>query len=460
MLQSSERRSTNLSLPPAASLPSSLSPTTQQKTPKNLSLMNSKMDKRGATNLREETSVSTNSMGSGYSNKEITINDLLLKHSDHSIQTRNGDIRNERDVISWLDKHDKTHEFFRVHVDFHVMMEHIMFFLQGSTLKSLDMMEKCHKAKLRTIGEAIVVSSFDRKIPVLFHSSKNTSHHIQALPTDTITSCFNSIPSPDDFDSFQQMLRQGLFDFGIAHQRMVEDCYYDSDSELFRLASQSLTESIDFAEGLMNFMDRTFKVYSAPTGLDQYQAWHLTTLLAKRLIEFVAEPRVYVTATWTVGDLADINRRITMATIRSLEKMRKVSSLQFENLPCVHVELARFFFKIVSPEAIETLQSTAEELKEDLSGMTPVSTNSRKAAELLHQQIQMKKHVDALVDGVAVMRRYLTTKGISSSETISVKGCQLQSQFLCIYRWQVATTKRRGSCDSFDTQHLDWKGIE
>jgi hypothetical protein len=413
--------------------------------------MDSRIEKRGGSSMNEETSVSTNSIGSGYTNRETTVNALLSKHSDHSIQTRNGSIRNGTDLNSWLDKHDKTNEFFRVHVDFHVMMEHVYFSL-GSTLDSLDMMEKCHKAKLRTVSEAIVVSSFDRKLPLLFHSAKGITHPL-ASPADTNTSCFDAIPSQNDFDGFKQIFRQALFDFGKAHQRMVDNCYYDSSSELFRLVSQSLTESIDFAEGLIHFMDRTFKVYSAPASLDQSQAWHLTTLLAKRLIEFVAEPRAYVTATMTVGDLADINRRITMATFRSLDKMRKVKSLKYENVPCVHVELARFFFKIVSPEAIETLQSTAEELKEDLAEMKQVS-NSREAAELLHQQIQMKNQVDALVDGVNIMRRFIA-EGISSSETPQVKGPKLQSQFLCIYRWQLATTQRSGRrSDSFDTHDL------
>lgn len=397
---------------------------------------------------------------SSRSNKDPAVTTLLSSQTssdDRSIQTRNGTIRNGTDLHSWLSKHDKTNELFRYHVDFHSMMEH-MYYSEGyCMLDSLEMMEKCDKAKLRTIGEAITVSSYDRKIPLLLSSSLTASKttaaaHPMAAALDTEQSCFDAIPTPDAFDDFKQQFRQALFEFGKHHQRMVGNCY-DPGSELHRIATQSITESIAFAEGLVQYMAKTYQTYSAPQGLDTKQAWHLTTSLAKRLIEFVGEPRLYITSSILVGDAADLNRKITMASFRSLDKMKKVRSLKFENMPCVHVELARFFFKIVSPEAIDTLQSTAEELKEDLAEMKQMS-NSREAAELLHQQIQMKNQIDALVDGVTTMKRFVK-EGNSYSETPLVKGSKLQSQFLCIYRWQLATTQRRGRSNSIDSQDLD-----
>jgi hypothetical protein len=404
--------------------------------------------------MSEEKSVSTNSIESRLSNKDPAVTTLLSNASDHSIQTRNGTIRNELDLSSWLNKNDKTQELFCMHVDFHAMMAH-MYYAESSTDYSLELMGKCQKAKLRTVGEAITVSSYDRKIPLLLNSGKNAPNPLSAM--DASTSCFDAIPTPEDFDSFKQSFRQALFDFGKHHQRLVDSCY-DQSSEMYRIASQSLTESVGFAEGLMHYMDKTYKMYSTPTGLEKEQAWHLTTLLARRLIEFVCQPRLYITTGIRVGDPSDMNRKITMASFRSLDKMKKVRSVKYENMPCVHVELARFFFKIVSPEAIETLQSTAEELKEDLAEMKQMS-NSREAAELLHQQIQMKNQVDALVDGVTLMKRFIA-EGNSNSETPVVKGSKLQSQFLCIYRWQLATTQRKGRSNSFDTQDLDLRGMD
>ncbi|KAG7346224.1 hypothetical protein IV203_005292 [Nitzschia inconspicua] len=402
--------------------------------------------------MSEETS-SNNSVGSSLSNKGVDVTAILSKTSDHSIKTRNGAIRNSTDLNSWLTKHDKSNELFRYHVDFHAMMEHI--FHSEASMDSLELMEKCHKARLRTVGEAITVSSYDHRIPLLLNSIDMKSSPL--METDTNASCFDAIQSPDEFDGFKQSFRQSLFEFGKNHQRMVDTCYAQG-SDLHRIASESLTESISFAEGLMQYMGKTYKVYSAPNGLEENHAWHLTTALARRLIEFVGEPRLYVTSGIMVGDLADINRRITMASFRSLDKMKKVKSLNFENVPCVHVELSRFFFKIVSPEAIETLQATAEELKEDLAEMNQMS-NSREAAELLHQQIQMKNQIDALVGGVATMKRYIT-EGSFNAEMPTVKGSKLRSQFLCIYRWQIATTRRNGRSSSFDTQDIDLRGMD
>lgn len=400
-------------------------------------------------------SASTGSLDSRLSNIETTMNSLLSKNSDPSspVRSRVTRLRNGNDLRAWLRQYDRNNEFFRVHIDFHVLMEHVHRSLTG--YKLLETLIQCKEIGLRTAGEAIVISSFDHVIPRLFSGNNNAARQHGLI--DLNTSCFKEIPSYEHFVSFKDLFRRELWNFAKAHQRLIER-FFEKGTELHKLASQSLTESTTFAEGLVNYMDKTFKAYSAAGALGTDKSWHLTTLLASRLIEFVGHSRSHAPNGMAIGDTADINDTLTMAIFRSIDKMKHMTNLKFENVPCVHIELAKFFFKVVSPEAIETLQATAEELKEDLAEMKQIN-NSREAAEVLHQQIQMKNQVDALVDGVAIMKRFLADGDCADTITPSLNGAKLQAQFLCIYRWQQATTQRKGRSDSFDTADLDLSGI-
>jgi len=253
-------------------------------------------------------------------------------------------------------------ENFGLLVDFHLVMEHVQVQITGQKLMSN--LEKIYKMSLDSNNQALAISSFETRIPRFF--SNESKHYVKKDE-----SYFSSIKAWDDWDlphdGYRDRLNQELHLFKKGHQFLI-DTDLPAMSPFHTLCNLALTESVAWVESLMKFLDDTYNEYSR-SRFGSKRAWHITTRLAKSLIDKVAVPRNSVQNSFRINELHYVSKSIAYANLRSLDIMMDITSCNFKNSPIITAELSKFLALNSNLELVETIHTKVKALETDNSSM-------------------------------------------------------------------------------------------
>jgi len=252
-------------------------------------------------------------------------------------------LRSQQDCTAWLQLHHPGNEFGLL-VDFHLVMEHIYVQINGQKL--LANLEKIYKMDLRSNNQALVTSSFEGRLPRFFSQDDEWD-----LPND----------------GFRDRLNVELHLFKNGHLETL-------DNELthllpfHNLCVLALTESVAWVDSLIKFVHDTYNEYSR-SRYGHRKAWHITTRLAKSLIEKVATPRNSIHNSFTINKPSQVSKSITYASLRSLDLMMDIIRVNFKNSPIITAELSKFLALNTNYEALEQVQKKLSTMEADRASM-------------------------------------------------------------------------------------------
>ncbi|KAL3919887.1 MAG: hypothetical protein SGILL_003528 [Bacillariaceae sp.] len=326
-------------------------------------------------------------------NQQQVSDEQALEKTVHALLSRSEDlvkfgklgIKDPTDLKTWMSVHNPQNKF-GIIPDFHLAMEHIHFLLHDPTARKLkikQMEEHCSVLNLSSIHEAKAICSFGCNIPRAF--VQNT---MRVVPPNE--SYFDMIPTWEAWESgWKVQLGIALTEFEADHRSLIA-LVSQAETMLQALATQALDDTIFFTNGIFNYIDRTFRMFIA-AHFKRETAWHIATLLATKIIDHVGSPRRTAMAFVQVGEKTSFNEATTMATLKSLDKMRYVTEIGFENVPIVVAETATFLsMNCCSMDRVESLQLSyqleVEQLKKRVNELEAVNKTLLKRNEDLEQE--------------------------------------------------------------------------
>ena len=169
---------------------------------------------------------------------------------------------------------------------------------------------------------------------------------------------------------------------------------------MYSLALTSLTESVSWVMGLINYIDETYAQYSSGK-FGNKKAWHVSTKLATALIQDVGTPRRGVMNSFQAGAAQSINQIIFYATLRSLDRMALILSKHYKDSLAVYTELVKFLPMNTSVEAVDRLADQGKEFQ------TTISTMSRSVASVVKDCGTVGNTVDKLKNEINDLKKRL-----------------------------------------------------
>jgi hypothetical protein len=279
-----------------------------------------------------------------------------------------------------------------------MVLEHIHYAMEG--IDTIATMEKLYKIKVTCIADSVAMTSFDTKTPKFF--CKVQGHRV--LKGDA--SYLDAIPTQSDWadvaTGFKMRLQEALAEFQESHGTFIDQAV-EIGSKPHTLAHAALTESAAWLIGFIQFVDEYYRELSKAK-FGSGKAWHVTTRLAKRILDEVGAQRYGVQNAFQVGDSRQICQQILWAVLKSHDVMQEYKRLNFKNHPSIATELVKFLAINTSFEAIEKLttqvachQTEISQYKRDIAAATKaVSSASNKADEAKKLYDQLQKRVSKL----------------------------------------------------------------
>ena len=309
---------------------------------------------------------------------ESELNILRSQHDSSVIKFGQLGFRSNKECDAWMESHHPGEDFGLL-IDLHLLLEHV--FVQMTGQKLISNLEQIHKMKLRSNNQALAISSFESRLPRIFTLDSKS-------PIRKDESYFPSIKNWDDWDlpndGYRDRLNIELHLFKTGHQETLEAELVPL-SPFYNLCILALTESVSWMEGLMKFLDDTYNEYSR-SRYSPKKAWHITTRLARALIEKVSAPRNSIHNSFRINNPSGISKSICYATLRSLDIMTEISSDNFKNSPIITSELSKFLALNTNYEMVEMVQeklklveTDAAQLKREVKGaVSTANTASNK----------------------------------------------------------------------------------
>jgi hypothetical protein len=183
-------------------------------------------------------------------------------------------------------------------VDPHTVFEHIYAEENGDDF--FKNFKRVHNQQILTLRQGYAMTSFQQAMPK-YSSSAGTR-----VVRDH-TSFFNKIPTWAEWDhqhtGFRDSLRAGLAGFASSHREAIDTTFgEDLTAIAYAVAILSLNESVSIIEAWISFIDDYVKSLTIAK-FNHKKAFHVTTMLARRLMVAILEPRAGVLKTFKAGDL-------------------------------------------------------------------------------------------------------------------------------------------------------------
>jgi hypothetical protein len=233
------------------------------------------------------------------------------------------------DSNAWLETELKRHQSGLI-VDVHMVFEHIFHAING--IDTIGTMEKLYKIKVLCIADSVAMTSFDAKTPKYF--SRIHGHRVLKLDAlylfDTIVS---HAEWADVATGFKMQLQEALAKFQESHVSFIDQAV-DIGSKVHTVAHAALTESVAWIIGFIQFVDEYYRELSKAK-FGPMKAWHVTTRLAKRILDKVGTPCYGVQGAFQVGNSTQICQQIFWAVLKSHDVMTSYKRLNFKNHPSI-----------------------------------------------------------------------------------------------------------------------------
>ena len=212
-------------------------------------------------------------------------------------------------------------------------------------------------------------------------------------------SYFNAITSHSDWSDaetgFKVRLQETMAEFEVSHAALIDQAV-ENGSKAHVLAHAALTESVAWVIKFIQFIDEYYRELSkakfGPT-----KGWHVTTRLAKRILDEIGTPRYGIQASFQVGDSTQICQQILWSVLRSHDVMTEFKRLNFKNHPSIATELVKFLAINTSFEAIDKLTTKSSYLEiEVLDYKKQIAAAVKAAASSANKADEAKKLSDLL----------------------------------------------------------------
>ena len=155
-------------------------------------------------------------------------------------------------------------------------------------------------------------------------------------------------------DGYRDRLKSELYMFKTGQLETLES-ELEPLIPFYNLPVLALTEFVVWCDNFIKLLDDTYNEY-ARSKYGSKKAWHITTRLAKALIEKVALPRNFIHNAFRINNPAEVANAITYASLRSLVLMMEISTLNFKNSPIITSELTKFLDLNTNIESVERVE--------------------------------------------------------------------------------------------------------
>ena len=218
---------------------------------------------------------------------------------------------------------------------------------------------KGYKLDIENGHQLATIGLFETDLPRFF---SNSHGH---LVTNRDQSFFGSIKTWAEWDmphqGFRDRLMQEIEYVRNDHEKNIRDNLATS-TPLYVLAIEALQTSYTWSVGIIKFGDLIYKIYTRAK-FGSTVAWHVTTRLMRVLILEIAEPRHGVALSLKAANQFQISKVTLLASLRSLDIMREIQRVNFENHPSVANELVKFLAVNTEFDSLKTLQSQSNDFK-------------------------------------------------------------------------------------------------
>jgi hypothetical protein len=321
---------------------------------------------------------------------ESKMGGLVAKNDERAIKFAGLGFQSFPAACAWLETELPNHPCGLI-VDAHMVFEHIHYAIEG--VDTIATMEKLYKIKVASIADSVAMTSYDVKTPKFF--CKNQGHRV--LKGDA--SYLDAVPSHSDWSDvgtgYKMKLQEALAEFQESHGTFIDQAVVVG-SKPHTLAHAALTESVAWIIGFIQFMDEYYRELSKAK-FGSGKAWHVTTRLAKRILDDVGTPRYGVQNAFRVGDSTQICQQIFWSVLKSHDVMTSYKRMNFKNHPSVATELVKFLAINTSFEAIEKLTGLVTKHEVELADTKKQLAAAVKAsATAANKADDVKKLIDAL----------------------------------------------------------------
>ena len=168
---------------------------------------------------------------------------------------------------------------------------------------------------------------------------------------------------------------------------------------------EALKTSYTWALALIRFGDDVYAIYIRAK-FGSAVAWHVATRLMTVLILKIAEPCHGVAMSLKAANQKQIAQVTMLASLWSLDIMRNIQRLNFEDYPAVANELVKFLAVNTEFESIKDLQTLKATMKSDIDLMKKDLANFIKAQSTMANKLdQFKAEHTSLMKRVKALEK-------------------------------------------------------
>ena len=330
----------------------------------------------------------------------VRVGKLFARGDDVSIKFSGLGFTKPPDANSWLEKELPSHPAGLI-VDAHMVFERVFYNMDNTD--TLARLQQCYKIKVNSISDGVAITSFDSKIPKFF----SRSHGHKVVKSDG--SFLDAIASYQEWDDpgtgYRLRLQEELSNFEDIHGTYLEEYFAEESGKGYSISRLALTESMGWIEGFITFIDTYYRELTKAK-FGSPKAWHVTTRLAKRVLDEVGTVRQSAQGGFEAGNAVKICQNIVWAVLKAHDVMAEYKRLSFKNHPSVATELVKFLAINTSFEAIEKLVSQTKVLETEMSDMKKqVATAVKSAASSANKADEARKQSDILFKKVAALEK-------------------------------------------------------
>ena len=285
-----------------------------------------------------------------------------LANSDATMKTFGGvSVRTVEEMGAWLQSNGVGNRYDLL-VDFNYAMAYVWDQLQDKD--TLAKLNTANKLQLDSGLTGTVLESLKGKSPVLF-ASKNLGL------LSVRESYFEKIKSWDEWDDRSTGMKLRIGDLLNVFKSDLSDTIASEcvgSREMRLLADSALVETDAFIKDLFAYMEDTYKEYIRASFSDQ-KAWHITTLLTKKIILHVNEDRIGLLSRVNTTNPAQTAKHVTWVIFQTLVNMSEARQMKFANLPIVASELVKFISHNSPMDTVQVLKESNATLVQDVKSI-------------------------------------------------------------------------------------------
>jgi hypothetical protein len=289
---------------------------------------------------------------------------------------------------SWIESEMPHHPTGAI-VDIHIVFERVHHSM--SNVSTLSVMQQLVKIKVQSIADGSAITSFDQRIPKFF--SKSSGHRV----IKDAASFLDLVPAWGDWDDAQTgyrlQLEEELIAFEQAHSEEIEGLQ-EYSPKAYTVAKLALTASVAWIHGFISFIDTYYRELNKAK-FGSGKAWHVTTRLAKRMLDDIASARQSVHGSFIAGDPTQVCQKVIWGVLKAHDVMADFKKHGYKHHPAIASELVKFLAVNTSFELLEKMTAKVSVLESDVSELKKVAAGAVKAASTAGNSADALKLVTA-----------------------------------------------------------------